>query len=63
MQLKEQPQVVFCDLYTLATSFDILVYSKEAVVKHEHYLAICFEIHRSVQAPFHGAGVVESTIM
>ncbi len=24
---------------------------------------ICFKIHRSVQAPFQGAGVVESTIM
>jgi hypothetical protein len=24
---------------------------------------ICFEIHLSVQAPFHGAGVEESTIM
>jgi hypothetical protein len=28
-------------------------------VKHDHYLAHFFEIHRSVQAPFHGAGVVE----
>jgi hypothetical protein len=24
---------------------------------------ICFKIHRSVQAPFQGAGVVESTVM
>ncbi len=24
---------------------------------------ICFEIHLSVQAPFHGAGVEESTVM
>ena len=38
--------------------FDLKVYSNEVVVKHEHYLA-----HRSVQAPFHGAGVVESTVM
>jgi hypothetical protein len=24
---------------------------------------ICFEIHLSVQAPFHGAGVAESTVL
>jgi hypothetical protein len=24
---------------------------------------ICFEIHLSVQAPFHGAGVEESTVL
>jgi len=24
---------------------------------------ICFEIHLSVQTPFHGAGVEESTVM
>jgi hypothetical protein len=35
------------------------------IVKHEHYTVccICFEIHLSVQAPFQGAGVVESTVM
>jgi hypothetical protein len=32
-------------------------------VKHEHNLGICFEIHLSVQTPFHGAGVEESTVL
>jgi hypothetical protein len=26
-------------------------------------MSICFEIHLSVQTPFHGAGVEESTVM
>ena len=48
MQLKVQPlrtllQVVFCDLCHLQrVCFDLKVYSNEAVVKHEHYLAHLF---------------------
>ncbi len=43
--------------------FDLKEYSNEAVLKHEHFWCICFEIHLSVQAPFYGAGVEESTVM
>ena len=37
--------------------FDLKEFSNEAVVKHEHFWCICFEIHLSVQASFHGAGL------
>ncbi len=43
--------------------FYLKAYSNEEVVRHGHYSAHLFEIHLSVQAPFHGAGVEESTVI